>query len=99
MVESHASVCVCVCVCVSRYRRRHTDRELSPSACTDVYLGMGGGVDPTHTHVRSFFVPSVGTPWSGWVGSKGDSLVECSEGIAGLFSLGMWFLSLGGPRG
>ena len=84
---------------MNRYRRRHTDRELSPSVCTDVYLGMGGSIPHIHTSVSSLSVPSVGTPWSGWVGSKGDSLVECSEGIAGLFSLGMWFLSLGGPRG
>ena len=53
-------LCACVCVCVSRYRRRHTDRELSPSACTDVYLGMGGGSIP-HIHTS---VASLSPPWA-----------------------------------
>lgn len=73
------SACACaLCAHMNRYRRRHADREFDHHVCTDVYLGIG--VDPTRTHVPIFFVPSVGTPWSCWVGSNGESLVEGSEG-------------------
>ena len=85
-------MCVSAHTHMNRYRHRHTDREFYHYVCTDVYLGIG--VDSTHTHIHIFFVPSVGTPWSYWVGSNGESLVECSKGITGLFSLVMWFLSV-----
>ena len=90
VAESHSSVCVCVCVCVSAWacacvhNMNRTDigigtqTDFSHYVCNDVYLGIG--VDTTHTYVHFFFVPSVGTPYSYWVGSNGQSLVECSKG-------------------